>query len=404
MGQSTSLSLESDDDYLENEKIEQQQKRRSSNEQLLAIPVESTSSTITSTLPVNTEGRNTQKNEAPSGDAVNKHEETVPIRPDDDHKEEEKTQPAIIEIDTSQYAVNYAHLQVAIKECTDCIPTTEQHSASKLVAIFEKLEVSSSDCSLWQIGSKQSAKSGLQSVVTYTEQNAGCSPEAKTKLRVITKLIMDTESDKQSDYKHIFLLIASHGTVCNVMKEVAIAQAYGMMTNNLREYIESQSLQQQVLRVLRDYRVLLSEQLFHRFKFCNNTHYIAGWNNTIAAQIGVPVITDPNICYPSSTAYPNWKTNLDKMFLKTMYTTENILKHIAMQIDEKKIGYQKIVSFLEQHCPKHVEKSRFLHAVIDIDTGAVSEEYMFWLLHKLDIFVLKDEQWKEIEKCWEYDV
>ena len=62
--------------------------------------------------------------------------------------------------------------------------------------------------------------------------------------------------------------------VCHVLK-VAINNGYGMMTNNLNDYIKSQSLQQQILKCLHDYRVLLVEKVHHAFQFSNNVHYIA---------------------------------------------------------------------------------------------------------------------------------
>ena len=138
------------------------------------------------------------------------------------------------------------------------------------------------------------------------------------------------------------------------MKEVAINNAYGMMTNNLKAFIESQSLQQQILKVLQDYRVLLVEKLFHSFGFYNNTHYIAGFHNQFAKNIGVREYNDPNISYPSKSG-KDWKKGLDQRYFATLYTLENILKCVMQQIEEKKIGYQKIVKFIEQNCPSYME-------------------------------------------------
>eukprot|EP00483_Globobulimina_turgida_P003311 UN03316 len=84
-----------------------------------------------------------------------------------------------------------------------------------------------------------------------------------------------------------------------------------------------------------------------------------------------------------------------------MYTKENILQCIITQIDEKKIGYQKVVKFFQDNCPRHMRKNKFLEMVIDIDTGKINENYLCWLLHKLDIFIIKDDEWKEIETCWD---
>lgn len=44
---------------------------------------------------------------------------------------------------------------------------------------------------------------------------------------------------------------ASHGGVCNVMKEVGIQYAYSLMTNTVKESNERASFEQVVLRALR---------------------------------------------------------------------------------------------------------------------------------------------------------
>eukprot|EP01084_Bolivina_argentea_P010777 20080_1 len=84
-----------------------------------------------------------------------------------------------------------------------------------------------------------------------------------------------------------------------------------------------------------------------------------------------------------------------------MYTKENILKWIITQINEKKIGYQKVVRYLENNCPKDIEKNKFLTMVIDIDSGEINEKCLCWLLGKLNVFIVKGDEWKDIEKCWD---
>merc|ERR1712083_932915 len=100
---------------------------------------------------------------------------------------------------------------------------------------------------------------------------------------------------------------------------------------------------------------------------------------------------------------PRWRggdfrKGLDKRFFKTLYNKENIIKRIYLLIEEKKIGYQKIVKGLEDNCPKDMDKMEFLQKAIDIDTGKINEDYLCWLMSKLGIFGKKAEGWKEIEK------
>ena len=185
------------------------------------------------------------------------------------------------------------------------------------------------------------------------------------------------------------------------MKEVAIGNAYGLMTDKLSHFVESQSLKQQIYKVLRDYRILLVETLFHRFGMENNTHYIAGFHNELADKIGVEKYNDPDICRPYSSKCKNWKKGLDKRYFKTCYNQKAIINHVLNQIYEKKIGYQRVVQFFQDNCPKDVDRMKFLTKAIDIDTGKINQEYICWLLEKMNVFKLKSNDWKPIETCWD---
>ena len=134
--------------------------------------------------------------------------------------------------------------------------------------------------------------------------------------------------------------------------------------------------------------------------------FYTGFHNELAKKIGVREYNDHqylNTFMNTSDKYPKWKENLDKRYFKNLYTIDNILKCVMREIEEKKIGYQKIVKFFEENCPENVEKMDFLQKVINIDDGKIDEKYMYWLLAKLEIFLVKGDEWKEIETCWEYD-
>eukprot|EP01084_Bolivina_argentea_P079212 143719_1 len=210
--------------------------------------------------------------------------------------------------DVSEYVLNYDHVKHGVQEFTDSIKVDEKkHNGTRLLKIFDKIKVDDSELALWAgygggklFGSKSCARGRLKSVVDFAEGNASCSKHIRQKLRVITKLIVDKGKGKSGEYVHILLLLASHGNVCNVMKEVAIGNAYGLMTDKLDDFVKQQSLKQQINKVLRDYRVLLVEKLFHSFGMTNNTHYIAGFHNVLAKKIGVTPYNDPNISTPST--------------------------------------------------------------------------------------------------------
>ena len=186
------------------------------------------------------------------------------------------------------------------------------------------------------------------------------------------------------------------------MKEVAIGNAYGLMTDGIQDFIKKQSLEEQIRKVLRDFRVLLVEECFHSFKMTNNTHDIAGFHNVIAEKIGVIKYNDPDISSnPYSPKCTDWKKNLDKRYFGVHYTRDRIVEHIIEQINEKKIGYQKIVKFMEENCPSNMEKMKFLQLAIDIDNGKIKKGYICWMLEKLDVFMSKSLDKNPIQKCWE---
>jgi len=234
-----------------------------------------------------------------------------------------------------QFAVNYEHVKESVKDFTDDIKIDDNYNAKKLLDIFDKIEISKDELSLWAgyggsrlFSAKSNARSRFQTVINFAEDNESCSKHVKQKLRVITKLIMEKGIDKSKEYVHILLLIASHGSVCNVMKEVAIGNAYGLMTDNLQDFIKKQSLEEQIKKVLRDFRVLLIEECFHSFKLTNNTHSIAGFHNVIAEKVGVTPYNDPDISRPEymrSSICTDWQKNLDKRYFGVHYTRDRIV-------------------------------------------------------------------------------
>ena len=104
---------------------------------------------------------------------------------------------------------------------------------------------------------------------------------------------------------------------------------------------------------------------------------------------------------PYSNKCQNWKKGLDKRYFANHYTKERIIKHIVEQINETKIGYQKIVQFMQDNCPKDCNKMGFLQLAIDIDTGKINEEFICWMLEKMNIFKMKPDDWEPIKKCWD---
>mmetsp|Transcript_7824 Transcript_7824/g.8625 ORF Transcript_7824/g.8625 Transcript_7824/m.8625 type:complete len:261 (-) Transcript_7824:1124-1906(-) len=78
----------------------------------------------------------------------------------------------------------------------------------------------------------------ISTVIQYCEQDEE-SRVCKT-LRHITHLLKTQPDD--FDRANIFILLAAHGGMCNVQKEVGVRTAYNMMTNNLKTELEKESI------------------------------------------------------------------------------------------------------------------------------------------------------------------
>jgi len=319
---------------------------------------------------------------------------------------EEKDDEKYVAPKSSDYAVNYNHVKTKVAELTEKITTTDDHSGLKLLDIFEKIEVTKDHLTMWvrwsggSFPDKKTAVKSLKTVLEYAEKNPS-SPRIKNQLRVITKLIIEKGIEKSDEYVHFLLLLASHGGVCNVMKDVAINNAYGMMTESLTDIIKLQTLEQQILNELRNYRHILVEKLHLQFKFGTNQHTVNGFYNVMAPLVGLVKYIDNHLGTPGGVNRNIYKRNVDKRFFATLYNKENIIKRVYTLIEEKKIGYQKIVDFFQEHCPENMDKMDFLQQAINIDDGKINEDYLCWLLAKLNIFGKKAKDWKDIVKCWD---
>ncbi len=67
----------------------------------------------------------------------------------------------------------------------------------------------------------------LKSLVDYAESDIKAAPDVKIKLRYITRALRTNR-----DAFGVIPMLATHGSVCNVMKEVGIRAAYGIFQIN----------------------------------------------------------------------------------------------------------------------------------------------------------------------------
>ena len=159
------------------------------------------------------------------------------------------------------------------------------YDANRLLALFSAQHVEDATLDLWRntlnyriFENKAEALRRLQLVATYSETNASAGPGIKNKLRMLTKIL--TDPARTLDPVQLLLTLASHGGVCNIMKEVGIHTAYSLATDTVRDRFECATLDQQVLRALRDLREMLVEEEYKQKAIGrNNAHPLTEYRN-----------------------------------------------------------------------------------------------------------------------------
>eukprot|EP00455_Lapot_gusevi_P047771 TRINITY_DN6510_c0_g1_i3.p1 TRINITY_DN6510_c0_g1~~TRINITY_DN6510_c0_g1_i3.p1 ORF type:complete len:457 (-),score=105.33 TRINITY_DN6510_c0_g1_i3:65-1435(-) len=317
-------------------------------------------------------------------------EATVAALKEEDQEEEKigPSHPAVSKppAGSMPLSVEPAHMKFEVVEPYSLLPNIEELTAHRLMDIFEELEVPSEVLKYWLNygGSplwshKSGMKSPLQAIVNYSETNSSASKGVKEKMRHITKLLVD-DVEGTFDKVGIIALLASHGGVCHVMKEVGIATVYALMTNNAKENERRTSLEQMVLRTLRVLRENIVEEMFMATGDEKNTHPLVSYQNQIAEQIGLSVIPDPNPWH--SRRSPTIED------FNSRYTVERITSTIMKAINEKprKIPFQLALSWFEHHVPASVpDPYSFLSLVCSESTGLLEEFWVQYMLEKLDI-------------------
>lgn len=294
------------------------------------------------------------------------------------------------------------HVNFGISEVVDDMKL-DGSDANGLLKILDGLTISSDEFTIYgqantSVTNKQSAQSKLKTIVDYCETHEKASPNAKKKLRYITKRLLEEEFKDMAT--PMLLLLASNGEMCHVMKESAVDLAYGMMTGTVKEDVEKQTLDQLVLRLLRELRYLIAEEIHMLNKGSNNTHYITATKNYLAKDIGVPVIPDRQA---NGTDY-DFSNHFQKPELVTkfweLYTPERVAKWISTCINAKpqKIPCQKVVKWFEANAPSGAAYV-FMSEAIDLDTGNVRDKYVNWMLSQMKVFTGPEVVFEPLMSC-----
>ena len=119
----------------------------------------------------------------------------------------------------------------------------------------------------------------LAPLIEYAESTAA--GDVRHKLRYIAKVLSD---DPSLDPRDIICFLATHATVCNVMKEVAIRGSYGMLTNSMAA--SGLSIEENLYNLLAAQRELVLEQVYLEAVVKPlggdlNTHQLIGYRNAV---------------------------------------------------------------------------------------------------------------------------
>jgi hypothetical protein len=82
----------------------------------------------------------------------------------------------------------------------------------------------------------------------YCENDPKASPGIKNRLRIICQTIRN--KNVELDRENLLIMLAAHGGVCNVQKEIGIRMAYAAITDSIRSETKLQSIENEIMRIL----------------------------------------------------------------------------------------------------------------------------------------------------------
>ena len=222
--------------------------------------------------------------------------------------------------------------------------------------------------------------SPLTTVVEYAENDATASKDIKPKLRYVTKALRTLP-----DPRDVIIMMACHGGLCHVQKEIGVRCAYAALSGTLKSDMDTQNPKNAVLRLLIETREACIEDLY-RAQYLNgakslNSHGLVGYRNEICDQIGLVKIPDLHAStYPVAHSYVN-------MYYQRFYTVETLVERVWRALNERKIHYASVVAFLQYNRPiKFVDDAEeFLFHCFN-SAGLFTRQTAAYLLWKYDVF------------------
>jgi hypothetical protein len=216
----------------------------------------------------------------------------------------------------------------------------------------------------------------VRTIVSYCEEDAKASAHMKKKLRYVTKVCRDNPA---IDAAGIWTLLAAHGSMCNVQKEVGVGLAYSMLTGTTKEDQQTQTLDAILVRQLYTLRENVVEELYMKSNTSRNTHPMTSYRNLCCHLVGLAEIPDPHrsVCTNDPTM-----ESVGQFY--TRYSPDFLVDYVLRAANEKRGGnlpYDPLVEFFTEHSLLE-DEYEFLEQVFDMDTGKLKRKWIKFFLFK----------------------
>jgi len=284
------------------------------------------------------------------------------------------------------WSVNRPHVFVPVPELYEDIACDLDVSSYELMKLFNRTEIGRDSLILWAnynngllYDNKLQLSTPLKTIVDFCEGSHLATKGLKEKLRLVTKIMIE---NNDVDRANIFILLAAHGGVCNIQKEVGVSMAYSLLTDSVQENVERISLKSFVLRILYSLRELIVEEVFMSTgPLLKNTHPLIHFRNALANEVGISRIEDDS---PYSS---HFNPEHIQVFWER-YNLNMIINTISNAINSKprKIPYENVVNWLmENRILEETDPIEFLEHCFDEETGFLKDEAIKFILHRFEI-------------------
>jgi hypothetical protein len=289
------------------------------------------------------------------------------------------------------------HTQKQVKEMIDEVDVSN-HSCPELLGILPTMASETAFLeakALWSNAAfkdAEDAEKRLSTLVAYCEEvgchavgHHGVAPEiTRRKLRMVASLL---NGQDHAEKLPVLLLLAAHGGVCNVQKEVGVDAAYAQLTRTHAEHASRSSFEAYVFRILHEHREQAVESV--SVEYCRrvyghtNTHILVPIRNSIAESVGIRTIPDS---HGHVTTTDDMVAELTAAFWQ-QYSIEAILANISAGLNElpRRIPYDVLITWLEKNAPLGTDSYSFLSASFDV-FGHVCRATLEYALCRLGIF------------------